>query len=45
VLTEKGFMKMKMPHELIRLTRITMNITQAKAKINNKLSSKFEFIA
>jgi hypothetical protein len=36
---------MKIPDELIRLTQMTMNITRAKVKINNKLSAKFEFNA
>jgi sorting nexin-29 len=34
---------MKIPDKLIRLTRMTMNTTQAKVKIDNKLSAKFEF--
>jgi sorting nexin-29 len=34
---------MKIPVKLIRLTRMTMNTTQAKVKIDNKLSAKFEF--
>jgi hypothetical protein len=36
---------MKIPDKLIRLTRITMYSTQAKVKIDNKLSAKFEFNA
>jgi hypothetical protein len=36
---------MKIPDKLIRLTRMTMNTTQAKVKIDNKLSAKFEFNA
>jgi hypothetical protein len=34
---------MKIPDKLIRLTRMTMNTTQAEVKIYNKLSAKFEF--
>jgi hypothetical protein len=34
---------MKIPDKLIRLTRMTMNTTQAEVKIDNKLSAKFEF--
>jgi sorting nexin-29 len=34
---------MKIPDKLIRLTRMTMNTTQAKVKTDNKLSAKFEF--
>jgi hypothetical protein len=34
---------MKMPNKLIGLTRMTMNATQGKIKIDNKLSAKFEF--
>jgi hypothetical protein len=37
--------QMKIPDKLIRLTRMAMNITQAKVKINNKLSAKFKFNA
>jgi hypothetical protein len=34
---------LKIPDKLIRLTRMAMNTTQAKVKIDNKLSVKFEF--
>jgi hypothetical protein len=37
--------QMKIPDKLIGLTGMTMNVTQAKVKIDNKLSSKFEFSA
>jgi hypothetical protein len=35
--------EMQISDKLITLTRMTMNITQAKIKINNNLSTKFEF--
>jgi sorting nexin-29 len=34
---------MKIPDKLIRLTRMTMNTSQAKVKKDNTLSAKFEF--
>jgi hypothetical protein len=34
---------MKIPDKLIRLNQRTMNTTQSKVKIDNKLSAKFEF--
>jgi hypothetical protein len=34
---------MKIPDKLIRLTQMTMNTTQAKVKIDKKLSVNFEF--
>jgi sorting nexin-29 len=37
--------RMEIPDKLIRLTRMTMNITQANIKIDNKISIKFEFNA
>jgi hypothetical protein len=37
--------QMDIPDKLIRLTRMTMNITQANIKIDNKISIKFEFSA
>jgi hypothetical protein len=37
--------QMEIPDKLIRLTRMTMNTTQAQIKILNKLSTKFEFNA
>jgi hypothetical protein len=37
--------KFKNQNELIRLTRMTMSTTQAQIKIDNKLSTKFEFNA
>jgi hypothetical protein len=37
--------QMEIPDKLIWLTRMTMNITQAKIKIYNKLHTKFEFNA
>jgi hypothetical protein len=48
MLIEKDYEVMKqmeIPDKLIRLTRTTMNITQAKIKIDNKLSTKFGFSA
>jgi hypothetical protein len=36
---------MKIPSKLITLTQVTMNTTQAKVKIGNKLSANFEFNA
>jgi hypothetical protein len=33
--------QMEIPDKWIRLTRMTMDITQAKIKINNKLSTTF----
>jgi hypothetical protein len=37
--------QMKITDKLIRLTRMTMNVTQAKVKIDNILSAKSEFNA
>jgi hypothetical protein len=37
--------EMEISDKLIRVPQITMNITQAKIKIDNKLSTKFEFNA
>jgi hypothetical protein len=37
--------QMEISDKLIRLTRMTMHITQAKMKIDNKLRTKFEFSA
>jgi hypothetical protein len=37
--------QMEIPDTLIRLTRLTMSTTQAQIKIDNKLSTKFEFNA
>jgi hypothetical protein len=37
--------QMEISDKLIRLTQMTMNITQAKIKVHNKLSTKFEFNA
>jgi hypothetical protein len=37
--------QMEIPDKLIRLTRMTMNTKQTKIKIDNKLSTKFEFNA
>jgi hypothetical protein len=34
---------MKIPEKLMRLIRMAMNTTQAKVKIDNKLSAKFVF--
>jgi hypothetical protein len=33
----------KIPDTLIRLTRMTINTTQAKVKLDNKVSATFEF--
>jgi hypothetical protein len=37
--------QMEIPDKLIRLTQMTMSTTQAQIKIDNKLSTKFEFNA
>jgi sorting nexin-29 len=37
--------KMGIPHKIIRMVEITMNLTKAKVKIGNKLSETFEFSA
>jgi hypothetical protein len=37
--------QMKIPDKLIRLTQMTINTTQAKIKIDNKQTAKFEFNA
>jgi hypothetical protein len=37
--------QMKIPDKVIKPTQMTMNITQAKVKINNKLSAESEFNA
>jgi hypothetical protein len=37
--------QMEIPDKLNRLTRMTVSTTQAQIKIDNKLSTKFEFNA